>query len=107
MVLQRDQPIRVWGWADKNEPVIVTFDGKTYWLLLSKGYKTYKFLHTFFNAFYPCVDVETPAEYTVGGVTLPCYGMERALQQEMLRADAGLVEMRDGVVTGKRNCRDL
>ncbi len=37
------------------------FDGKTYWLLLSKGYKTYKFLHTFFNAFYPCVDVETPA----------------------------------------------
>lgn len=50
---------------------------------------------------------EAPAEYTVGDVTLPCYGMERALQQEMLRADAGLVEMRDGVITAKRNCKDL
>jgi len=38
------------------------FDGKTYWLLLTKGYKTYKFLHTFFNKFYPCVDTGTPHE---------------------------------------------
>jgi uncharacterized membrane protein YphA (DoxX/SURF4 family) len=53
------------------------------------------------------VGEEAPAEYTVGGVTLPCYGMERALQQEMLRADAGLVEMRDGVITRKLNCKDL
>ena len=36
------------------------FDGKTYWFLLSKGYKTYKYLHTFFNEFYPRVDMETP-----------------------------------------------
>ena len=38
------------------------FHGKTYWLLLSKGYKTYKYLPTFFNAFYPCVDTGTPQE---------------------------------------------
>ena len=38
------------------------FNGKTYWLLLTKGYKTYKFLHTFFNEFYPRVDTETPQE---------------------------------------------
>lgn len=38
------------------------FDGKTYWLLLSKGYKTYKFLPTFFNDYYPRADAETPRE---------------------------------------------
>ncbi len=50
---------------------------------------------------------DAPAEYSVGGITLPCYGMDRLLQQEMLRANAGLVEMRDGVITDKKNCRDL
>jgi uncharacterized membrane protein YphA (DoxX/SURF4 family) len=50
---------------------------------------------------------ETQAEYTVGQVTLPCYGMERALQQEMLRANAGLVEMRDGVIAEKRSWREF
>lgn len=38
------------------------FDGKTYWLLLSKGCKTYKFLPTFFNNYYPRAGVETPRE---------------------------------------------
>jgi len=38
------------------------FDGKTYWLLLSKGYKTYRFLPTFFNNYYPRADRETPKE---------------------------------------------
>jgi sialate O-acetylesterase len=30
MVLQRDQPIKIWGWANVNEAVSVTFKGKTY-----------------------------------------------------------------------------
>ncbi|MDR3294223.1 MAG: hypothetical protein LBT26_00115 [Clostridiales Family XIII bacterium] len=34
--------------------------GDTYWLLLSKGYKTYKYLPVFLRAFYPCADAETP-----------------------------------------------
>ncbi|HSB92919.1 MAG TPA: sialate O-acetylesterase [Flavitalea sp.] len=29
MVLQRDRPIPVWGWAEKNEKVTVQFNGKT------------------------------------------------------------------------------
>jgi sialate O-acetylesterase len=29
MVLQREKPISVWGWADAGEPVTVTFDGQT------------------------------------------------------------------------------
>ena len=41
------------GYAEK-------FAGATYWFLLSKGYKTYKYLNTFFNEFYPRVDTETP-----------------------------------------------
>lgn len=31
-----------------------------YWLLMSKGYKTYRFLPVFFNDFYPRFDKETP-----------------------------------------------
>jgi sialate O-acetylesterase len=30
MVLQRDQPIKIWGWAKVNEAVSVTFKGKNY-----------------------------------------------------------------------------
>ena len=29
MVVQRDRPLQVWGWAEKNEPVSVTFRGST------------------------------------------------------------------------------
>ena len=32
-----------------------------YWLLTSKGYKTYRFLPVFFREFYPCHNQETPA----------------------------------------------
>jgi len=49
-------------WASNAFKHADNFNGKTYWLLLTKGYKTYKFLHTFYNDFYPCVDVETPQE---------------------------------------------
>ena len=28
MVLQRDTPVKIWGWADENEAVSVAFDGK-------------------------------------------------------------------------------
>lgn len=30
LILQRDQPARIWGFADPQEKVTVTFDGKTY-----------------------------------------------------------------------------
>ena len=29
MVLQREKPISIWGWADAGETVTVSFDGKT------------------------------------------------------------------------------
>lgn len=37
-----------------------SFTEKFYWLLLSKGYKTYKYLPVFFNEFYPRVNIGTP-----------------------------------------------
>src|SRR5262245_9895912 len=35
-------------------------DVELYWLLISKGYKTYRFLPLFFREFYPRHDVPTP-----------------------------------------------
>ncbi|MDO8509300.1 MAG: hypothetical protein Q7S27_06495 [Nanoarchaeota archaeon] len=35
-------------------------DKEIYWFLMSKGYKTYRFLPVFFNEFYPRRDVEFP-----------------------------------------------
>jgi hypothetical protein len=35
--------------------------GDVYWLLLTSGYRTYRFLPVFFRAFYPRFDRETPA----------------------------------------------
>jgi hypothetical protein len=32
-----------------------------FWLLTSKGYKTYRFLPVFFREFYPCFEAKTPA----------------------------------------------
>lgn len=34
--------------------------GYFYWFLISKGYKTYRFLPIYFNSFYPRYDKETP-----------------------------------------------
>src|SRR3954447_19833390 len=35
-------------------------DAELYWFLISKGYKTYRFLPIFFHAYYPRRDVPTP-----------------------------------------------
>jgi hypothetical protein len=37
--------------------------GELYWFLLSKGYKTYRFLPVFFREFYPCPESATPLGY--------------------------------------------
>ncbi len=37
-------------------------EGPLYWFLISKGYKTYKYLPTFFREFYPRYDQPTPPE---------------------------------------------
>jgi hypothetical protein len=38
-------------------------DADLYWFLISKGYKTYRFLPLFFHEFYPRFDAATPARF--------------------------------------------
>lgn len=38
-------------------------DAPLYWFLISKGYRTYRFLPVYFHRFYPAHDRETPPEY--------------------------------------------
>ena len=39
MVLQRDMPVNIWGWANKNETVIIQTEGNTYKIKTSKDGK--------------------------------------------------------------------
>jgi hypothetical protein len=50
------------AWMNNAMLYAEKFAGITYWFLLSKGYKTYKYLNTFFNEYYPRADTETPAQ---------------------------------------------
>lgn len=50
---------------------------------------------------------EVPPTLSIGGNELTCYGMESALLQKLLRADAGSVVIRDGIIISKTSCRDL
>lgn len=47
-------------WLEYAYKQMDSFDEKFYWLLFSKGYKTYKYLPVFFTDFYPRFDKQTP-----------------------------------------------
>lgn len=47
-------------WIEYAYKKLDSFTDKFYWLLLSKGYKTYKYLPVFFEEFYPRVNTVTP-----------------------------------------------
>lgn len=49
----------------------------------------------------------TADEITVAGRTVPVYGMDPRLMAQILRSDAGVVRITDGVLTGKRPCRGM
>jgi hypothetical protein len=54
---------QVSGWFVRS--LMSTYpDTELYWFLISKGYKTYRFLPLFFHEFYPRYDVPTPARMT-------------------------------------------
>jgi hypothetical protein len=46
------------SWLIEQNP-----DVKIFWFLISKGYRTYKGLSTFYNIFYPCFNCEMPMYY--------------------------------------------
>lgn len=42
-----------------------------------------------------------------GGVGVRCYNIDATTLKTMLRADAGMVVLEDGVIVDKKNCRDI
>jgi hypothetical protein len=52
-------------WGNLALQLIDQFEGQMlYWFLISKGYKTYRFLPVFFREFHPRFDRPMPAEYS-------------------------------------------
>lgn len=48
-------------WLRLVERLFSLYPGtRLYWFLISKGYKTYRYLPVFFKKFYPCYNEETP-----------------------------------------------
>lgn len=48
-------------WLRLGEYLMTLYpQSRLYWFLISKGYKTYRFLPVYFNKFYPCYNKETP-----------------------------------------------
>src|SRR5208283_4322983 len=70
-----------------------------YWLLTSKGYKTYRFLPVFFHEFYPCFASETPLfeKALLEGVASQRFGQRFDPATGILRAEAGAQRLRDGI----------
>jgi hypothetical protein len=70
-----------------------------YWLLTSKGYKTYRFLPVFFQEFYPCHTAETPAfERTLlRSVASQRFGVRFDAAIGVLRAEPGAQRLREGI----------
>lgn len=55
-------PALTLAWGRLATSLIDEIAGPLYWFLISKGYKTYRFLPLFFREFYPRVDRPTPPE---------------------------------------------
>lgn len=75
-------------WIEYAYQKLDSFQEKFYWLLLSKGYKTYKFLPVFFNEFYPRANTQTPEfEQAI----LDNYGY--TYYKEFYNKEKGIIEM--------------
>jgi hypothetical protein len=52
-------------WIDTVNAIRRERSGKMYWLLISSGYRTYRFLPLFFKEYFPRFDMPTPPEVRV------------------------------------------
>lgn len=70
-----------------------------YWFLISKGYKTYRFLPLFFHEFYPRYDTPTPAwaREVIDALGRQKYPRAYDAAAGVVRADAGKDRLRPGV----------
>lgn len=70
-----------------------------YWLLISSGYKTYRFLTVFFKEFYPRYDQPTPpgTQTLIHHLASERFGSEYHPQLGIVRFQAGATPLREGV----------
>lgn len=84
--------------AEMEQPV--------YWLLISSGYKTYRFLTVFYKEFYPCHHRSTPPEMKILMDHLACerFGDDYSPDSGVVRFQNGATPLREGVaeVTNER-----
>ena len=77
-----------------------------YWLLISSGYKTYRFLSVFYKEFYPRYDKPTPPDVQaiMEHLAIQRFGSEYHCEEGVVRFKHGATPLRDGVaeVTGER-----
>jgi hypothetical protein len=77
-----------------------------YWLLISSGYKTYRFLTVFYKEFYPRHDVSTPPELRslMEHLATQRFGPDYHPDQGVVRFSSGATPLREGVaeVTDQR-----
>src|SRR5262249_17720922 len=88
----------VWGHLALS--LIDTYgDGEVYWFLISKGYKTYRFLPIFFHEFYPRHDAPTPdwAREVIDALGRARYPAAYDPAAGLVRAVPGKDRLRDGV----------
>src|SRR5580700_2598352 len=70
-----------------------------YWFLISKGYKTYRFLPVFFNEFYPRYDRPTPAaaKTVIDALAAARYPHDYDPQAGVIRAGSEQYRLRKGL----------
>lgn len=70
-----------------------------YWLLISSGYKTYRFLTTFFKEYYPRYDRPTPPEIQeiIDHLARERFGSDYYPELGLVRFSMGATPLREGV----------
>ncbi len=80
-----------------------------YWLLISSGYKTYRFLTVFYKEFFPRYDQPTPPEIQalIHHLAHERFGSEYDPQLGIVRFSSGATPLREGVsVATERRMKD-
>lgn len=94
-------------WGRLALALIDSYPGdERYWFLISKGYKTYRFLPVFFQEFYPRHDYPTPscARSVIDALALARYARAYDSEAGVIRAGADQYRLREEVapVTAER-----
>ncbi len=86
-------------WLETVLNVSQQYPEPLYWLLLSSGYKTYRYLPLFFEAYYPRCDQATPphAQALIDHIATELYGCEYNPKTGVVRFARGATPLRAGV----------